>query len=159
MKMAVRHPLTIYYDSACPICASEMTTLMRLDVAGRLALSDCAGGRLDDACRAAGLTSADLLARIHARDADGRWLVGVDVFVAAYDAAGLALLARLFGMRRLRPLMDRGYLWIARHRYRLSRLGIHHLFRLVPHRAIRAAAMRSAAARGTCTSGTCGPPD
>ncbi len=137
---AVAYPLTIYYDSACPLCATEMRMLVALDVEGRLALSDCAAGRLDDACRAAGLSSADLLAAIHARDADGRWLRGVDVFVAAYRAAGLTRLAAWFADR---------------HRDRLSRFGLQHLFRLVPHRRLAARASRATAGRDACARGQC----
>jgi predicted DCC family thiol-disulfide oxidoreductase YuxK len=70
-----------------------------------------------------------MLARIHARDADGRWLRGVDVFAAVYEAAGLRALTRVFRSRRLRPLWDRLYPWIADHRYALSRLGLSRLFR------------------------------
>lgn len=152
---AVAYPLTIYYDSACPLCATEMRMLVALDVEGRLALSDCAAGRLDDACRAAGLSSADLLAAIHARDADGRWLRGVDVFVAAYRAAGLTRLAAWFADRRLRPVWDRLYPWVARHRDRLSRFGLQHLFRLVPHRRLAARASRATAGRDACARGLC----
>ena len=168
---AVAYPLTIYYDGACPICATEMTTLKRHDVGDRLILRDCAnrdgssvsgesardGGRddgRDDVCRAAGITLADLGARIHARDAAGRWLVGVDVFVVAYDAAGFALLATLFAHPRLRPSWDRLYPWVARHRYALSRLGLQHAFRLLPHRARRAAIVATGGTRD-CAAGTC----
>lgn len=133
----MRYPLTIYYDSACAICRSEMTTLRSLAAADRLVLVDCSGGAIDDACREAGLSSADLLGIIRARDASGRWFSGVDVFVLAYGAAGLKAFAWLFSQPHLRVIWDRIYPWIARNRQRLSRLGLHHLFRLLPHRPAR----------------------
>jgi len=148
MDDVVQFPLTIYYDSACPVCRGEMSALKRLDAANRLVLVDCAGGVVDDACRAAGLGGNDLLGAIHARDASGRWLAGVDVFVVAYRAAGLHALAWLFGERHLRAIWDRLYPWIARHRYALSRVGLAHLFRLLPHRPARSAA---------CDDGVCAP--
>jgi predicted DCC family thiol-disulfide oxidoreductase YuxK len=154
-SVAIRYPLTIYYDSACPICSTEMGTLMSLDVDHRLVLFDGAGGALDAACIEAGLSSQQLLAIIHARDADGRWIEGIDVFVAAYRAAGLSALASLFADRRLRPIWDRVYPWIARNRYRLSRLGLHHLFRLIPHRRLLASAERAVRTSATCTNGSC----
>jgi hypothetical protein len=63
-----------------------MEALARRDGARRLALTDCSpAGFAADAPGAP--TRAEMMHRIHARDADGRWLRGVDVFVAAYDAA------------------------------------------------------------------------
>ena len=152
---AVHYPLTVYYDRACPICATEMRTLVGLDVGQRLVLFDCSTGALDDACRAADLTSADLLAAIHARDADGRWFKGVDVFVAAYDAAGLTAIAAVFAHPRLRPAWDRLYPLVARHRERLSRLRLHRLFALVPHRWLLARARRVHAEASRCVDGSC----
>jgi hypothetical protein len=72
-----------------------------------------------------------MLERIHARDAAGRWFRGVDVFEVVYDVAGFTRLARLLGSRRLRPLLDRIYPWIAANRYRLSRLGLFRVFALI----------------------------
>jgi predicted DCC family thiol-disulfide oxidoreductase YuxK len=69
-----------------------------------------------------------MMARIHARDAGGRWLRGVDVFVVAYRAAGFKTLARIYESRLLRPLFDRLYPWIADHRYLLTRAGLPRLF-------------------------------
>jgi predicted DCC family thiol-disulfide oxidoreductase YuxK len=74
-----------------------------------------------------------MMARIHARDASGRWSSGIDVFEAVYKVAGFARLARLLGSRRLRPLFERLYPWIAANRYRLSRLGL----RRLPGRLLR----------------------
>jgi predicted DCC family thiol-disulfide oxidoreductase YuxK len=144
---AIVFPLAIYYDSACALCNSEMTTLARLDGGGRLKLIDCAGGVLDKDARAAGFTAEDLLGVIRARDAEGRWLAGVDVFVVAYRAAGLRTLAWMFGQRHLRIVWDRAYPWIARNRYALSKLGLAHVFRLLPHRPSHAT--------NACDSGTC----
>ena len=69
--------------------------------------------------RAAGLGQAALLRRLHACDAQGRWLVGVPVFAAAYEAAGVHWLARLLRVRWLRPLWDLTYALVADHRWLL----------------------------------------
>ena len=79
-----------------------------------------------------------MMARIHARDAAGRWLRGIDVFAAVYRAAGLRRLARLYASRRLRPLFDRLYPWIADNRHYAVGLGLPRLFRLVAPGAPRA---------------------
>jgi predicted DCC family thiol-disulfide oxidoreductase YuxK len=138
----LRYPLTVFYDASCPLCASEMHALRELDAAGRIDLVDCsAPGFSDEELRADGITRTSLMQRIHARDACGRWRVGIDAFEAVYRAAGLENAARMWGNPRWRPLFERLYPWIARHRQLLSRLGIHHLVR----RLIRNAANRRAA--------------
>lgn len=124
-------PLTVYYDASCPLCSSEMHALKARDTHGVLELSDCSAATFDDAaCAREGVTREMMMKRIHARAQDGRWLSGLDVFEAAYRAAGFRFLARLAGSRRLRPLLDRLYPWIAANRNRLSRLGLFRVFAL-----------------------------
>lgn len=149
-------PLTIYFDAACPLCASEMRTLKAADTEGRLVLVDCSAPGFDDASLAAcGVSREAMLARIHARDAAGRWLDGVEVFEAAYGAAGFSALARLWGSKRLRPCWDRVYPWIARRRYLLSRLGFTCFFRLLSFAARDRATEVPAAGKRDCQSGAC----
>jgi predicted DCC family thiol-disulfide oxidoreductase YuxK len=125
-------PLTIYYDASCPLCASEMQTLKARDPQNLLVLADCSAAAFDpQPCAREGVTRAQMLERIHARDAAGRWFRGVDVFEVVYDVAGFTRLARLLGSRRLRPLLERIYPWIAANRYRLSRLGLFRVFDLM----------------------------
>ena len=137
----IRYPLTVFYDASCPMCAGEMQALKNLDHE-RLELVDCSAPDFDETVLAGiGITRADLMARIHARDAHGRWLVALDAIEAAYRAAGLERAAALCGSRGLRPLLDPLYRWVARRRQVLSRLG-----KGVPaRRLIRDAASRRAA--------------
>jgi len=146
-------PLTIYYDASCPLCREELHALAAADRAGRLRLHEIAAPDAVDAhCRAAGVDRAMLMARIHARDADGRWYRGVPVFELAYGAAGLAGVAALFAHPRLRPWWDRVYPWVADHRQALSRLRLHRLFGWV----VRFAAARAAKRASACDAGECG---
>jgi predicted DCC family thiol-disulfide oxidoreductase YuxK len=125
------YPLTVYYDASCPLCRAEMETLKARDCDDRLRLVDCSAAAFDArTCAAQGVSRTMMMERIHARDVAGRWLVGLDVFAAVYGAAGFHVLARIYGSRRLRPLLDRAYPWIAAHRYALSRFGLPRLFRL-----------------------------
>jgi predicted DCC family thiol-disulfide oxidoreductase YuxK len=125
-----RYPLTVFYDASCPLCATEMQALRDLDAAERLQLVDCSAARFsDEGLRAEGITRERLMGRIHARDAHGRWLVGIAAFEAIYRAAGLEHTARLWGSPRWRPVFERIYPWVARYRQLLSRLGAHHLVR------------------------------
>lgn len=139
--------LVVYYDASCPLCRAEIGALADADADGALALVDCSPpGFEDPAARAAGIDRAALMAALHARDADGRWHVGVDAFVAIYRAVGIESVARLWGHPRLKPLWVRVYPWVARNRQRLSRMGITGLFeRWVRFEARRAARRRCAA--------------
>jgi predicted DCC family thiol-disulfide oxidoreductase YuxK len=121
----VAWPLTLYVDDACPLCHAEMAGLAARDRSSCLRVVDAsaAGFGGDEATRAAGLDLATLLHRLHARDAQGRWLVGIPVFAAAYDAAGIHWMARLLRVRPLRPVFDVGYALVADHRWLLVKLG------------------------------------
>ena len=113
-----------------------MHTLKDADLSGEIVLVDCSDARFDATpLTQAGINRDAMLQLMHAQDATGRWLIGVEVFVAVYGAAGFDALSRLWGNRWLRPLWDRLYPWVARNRYGLSRLGLHRLFGLLPPRA------------------------
>jgi len=138
MNRPPRYPLTVFYDASCPMCASEMHALRDLDRHGRLELVDCSAAQFsDEGLRAEGITKDKLMALIHGRDSYGRWLVGIDCFEAVYRAVGLESAARIWGDRRLRPLLKRAYPWIARNRQTLSRLGVDRLVRWVLPKAAR----------------------
>ena len=129
--MAIKFPLTIYYDASCPLCAGEMHALKTHDREDRLLLVDCSAPEFVTPHDGNGVTRAMMMARIHARDATGLWWSGIDVFEAAYRAAGFTRCARIYGSRFLRPLLDRVYPWIADHRQRLSRLGLDRAFWMI----------------------------
>ena len=118
------YPLTLYVDDACPLCHAEMAGLSARDGRGCLRVLDASAPGFEDvAARAAGLDQATLLHRLHARDDKGVWLVGIPVFAAAYEAAGLHWMAKLLRIRVLRPLWDLGYALVADHRWLLVKLG------------------------------------
>jgi predicted DCC family thiol-disulfide oxidoreductase YuxK len=145
--------LTIYYDRSCPLCAHEMHTLLAHDRRGALRLIDSSAPEFFDAdAAAAGISAAQMSTLIHARDAGGRWYIGVDVFVLAYRAAGLTWIARIWSQPRLRPLWDRLYPWVARHRMTLSRFGLARGYGWLVDVAARRAARRSRA----CVDTGCG---
>ncbi len=133
-------PLTVFYDASCPLCASEMHALKARDRDGRLLLADCSAADFDvGGFTADGATREAMLARIHARDAAGRWLRGVEVFVEAYRAAGFPRIARMLADQRIGPLAERLYPWIARHRHTLSRLGLFRVYDRIARRDAQAA--------------------
>ena len=119
-------PLTVYYDKSCPLCATEMHVIEKLDWRGRLKLVDCSAPGFDDSTAAKeGITRKAMMTKLHVRDPEGRWLVALDAFEAVYASAGLDKAARIWGNRKLRPLLDKIYPVVARHRQPLSRIGLH----------------------------------
>ena len=122
--MPIRYPLTVFYDASCPMCAGEMRLLQQRDREGRLELVDCSATDFDETVLAGvGITRADLMTRLHARDAHGRWLVALDAIEAAYRAAGFERAAALCGSRSLRLVLEPLYGWVARRRQFFSRIG------------------------------------
>lgn len=68
-------PVTIWYDSLCPICSREIAIMRGLDWRRRIAFVDLHAAGAD--CP---LDPAVLLARFHARDGDGRVVSGAGAF-------------------------------------------------------------------------------
>jgi predicted DCC family thiol-disulfide oxidoreductase YuxK len=120
-------PITVFYDASCALCRAEVEAMKSRDVADRLRLVDCSAA---DFVPPESLTREALMSRIHARDASGAWLRGIDVFAAVYEAGGFPRLASIYRSRLLRPLFDRVYPWIADNRRALSALGIARVFGL-----------------------------
>ena len=151
MHPELRMPLTVYFDGSCPLCTAETSALKACDHDGALRMVDCSAPTFADVdVTAAGIQHGELLRIIHARDADGRWLRGVEVFEAMYRIAGFEAMARIWANPRLRPLWDRGYPWVARNRMLLSRLGVIHVFGWLVRRNARRTALAG------CGSAECG---
>ncbi|NOT14374.1 MAG: DUF393 domain-containing protein [Methylotenera sp.] len=116
----IQYPLTIYYDASCPLCATEMHTIKEIDDENKLILVDCSNQDFNEPafCPA---SKAEMMERIHAQDAAGNWISGVDVFAIAYSAAGFKKLGRIWGSQTLKPIFNRLYPLIADNRYWLSK--------------------------------------
>lgn len=144
--MNIAYPLRIYYDASCPLCRTEMHTLKRYDIKQRLELVDCSPEDFSDEFSVnAGYQRAEMMKLIHARDAQGQWLIGVAVFEAAYGATGIIGMEKIWANRFLRPLWDRIYPWIADNRMFLSKLGLAKMFGVIVNRAAKKAAAKSQA--------------
>lgn len=146
-------PLTIYFDASCALCNSEMQNIKVHDFEGVLTLVDCSAPDFDDGpFLTEGITREVMMNCLHARDAHGTWLKGVDAFEAIYRIAGMATIARLWGHPLTRPLAERAYPWVVRHRHFLSALGLHHVFALwSKHAARRASSLSGKRSAGHCT--------
>ena len=118
--MNIQFPLIIYYDASCPMCATEMHTLKETDFTNKLILVDCSATNFSEpaSCPA---TREAMMERIHAQDANGQWLKGVDVFAVAYEVTGFTKLSKIWGSKTLKPLLSRAYPWVADNRHWLSK--------------------------------------
>ncbi len=150
--MNIAYPLRIYYDASCPLCRTEMYALKSYDIKQRLDLVDCSPVNFSDVfADNAGYQREEMMRLIHARAADGQWLIGVSVFEAAYGATGIIGMQKMWANPWLRPIWDRIYPWIADHRMGLSKLGVTRLFGWMVKRAAKKAVMKSQ----TCANDMC----
>jgi predicted DCC family thiol-disulfide oxidoreductase YuxK len=125
-------PITVFYDHSCPMCRSEMLAMKSRDHSNGMVLADCSAPEFDEAAYAKeGVKRADMMRLIHAKDAKGKWLIGVDVFVVVYALAGYRLMSAVWASRLLRPFLTRLYPWVADNRMWLSKFGVSKLFKVL----------------------------
>ena len=118
--MNIQFPLTIYYDASCPMCRTEMHTLKETDFNNKLILVDCSAANFNEPASCPARREA-MMERIHAVDASGQWLKGIDVFEVAYEVTGFTKLSKIWGSKTLKPLLSRAYPWVADNRHWLSK--------------------------------------
>ena len=76
--------VTVWHDGDCPLCRREIALMRRLDTRGVITFVDAAGSA---ACP---LDRGAMLARFHAREADGPLLSGAAAFAAiSYPGGGI----------------------------------------------------------------------
>ncbi|SMF47580.1 Predicted thiol-disulfide oxidoreductase YuxK, DCC family [Alteromonadaceae bacterium Bs31] len=114
--------LSIYYDSQCPLCVSEMKSLKKRDEHGVILLEDL--HEPEFALRHPGIEITKALQVLHGATSDGKMLLGLDVSAYAWKAvAPKSFNSRLFGLLRsryFRGISDLAYRFFARHRYTIS---------------------------------------
>lgn len=144
--------LRVYYDESCPLCRGEINALRQVDVFGEVDWIDCSpAGFRDEACDQAGVDRAALMRVLHLRTADGHWLTGPAAFAHLYGQLGMPVVARLWDHPLVRPFWRVVYPLVARHRQRLSRIGVARAFAAWVHPvAARAAARRARCAPESC---------
>lgn len=128
--MSITYPLTIYYDASCPMCKTEMETIKETDFNNQLVLVDCSADAFDEPAFCP-TNKAEMMERIHAQDANGLWIKGVEVFEAAYAAAGFKTISRFWGSKNLRPILSCAYAIIADNRHWLSKTPLPYLMNVL----------------------------
>jgi predicted DCC family thiol-disulfide oxidoreductase YuxK len=89
--------VTVWFDSACPLCVREIALMRRLDKRGAIEFIDL------HSASSCPVDRATLLARLHARDTDGALVSGAAAFAAMWRA--LPLLRPLGLAARWQPLL------------------------------------------------------
>jgi len=113
------YPLEFLYDGHCRICLFDVARLRRADSQGRLSFIDVTAPGFDAA--AYGRSTDELLARIHARRADGVVVEGPEVFRLALAAVGYGWLVAPTRWPGFAWITEQAYRWFARNRVELSR--------------------------------------
>ena len=114
------YPLTIFYDSKCPLCAAEMRQLKALDQARRLITVDIHEPGFSSAYPHIDRQAADRI--LHAQFSNGELIFGLDVTHQAWRAVGRKPWLALLRMKGVRLIADIAYRIFARHRYTISYL-------------------------------------
>ena len=110
-------PVTVWFDSGCPLCRREIALMRRLDRRGRINFVDAMDP--DETCP---IDRAEILERFHAREGD-RLLSGAEAFAAMWRAIPLLRpLGVLAGWRPLTPAFEWAYRRFLRVRPRLQKL-------------------------------------
>lgn len=108
------YEIEVFYDGGCPLCLREMQWLRRRDRRGQIRFTDIAAADFEPS--AVGKTQDELMALLHARLADGTWLVGVEVFRRLYRLVGFAPLVAVTRLPVVSQLLDWSYGLFARNR-------------------------------------------
>lgn len=109
------YPISIYYDRTCPLCNQEMSRLKQHDHVGKLILIDCSVEKF--ASPEGAPPTADMMALLHVRTAQGIWVIGVPAFRLAYAGVGFHFVTDWLDKPYVNRVMKRLYPIIARHRY------------------------------------------
>lgn len=109
---------TIFYDSHCPLCAKEMTSLKKYDKQNNLRFVDIM--HEDFTTSYPELDWSALNERIHGMCDDGTILVGLDATHRAWNEVGKGWLYAPLRWPIIRFFADKLYLVFAKNRYSIS---------------------------------------
>jgi predicted DCC family thiol-disulfide oxidoreductase YuxK len=108
------YPLEFLYDGSCPICRADVAKLRKADKNSKLIFIDITEPDFNPQEYERSLES--LLARIHARRADGLIVEGPEVFRLSLAAVGLGWLVAPTRWPVLNFATEITYSWFARNR-------------------------------------------
>jgi len=129
---APRFPLTVFYDGACIVCATEIEHYLKKDHGGKLLAVDISSHDFDPAPYKISMT--DFMQQLHAIDQDSQVFKGIDSFWAIWQAFPPSTIYGVMGRIIQSPLVNR-----------LARIGYWMFARIRPYLP----------KRNQCDSGTC----
>jgi len=110
------YPLTIYYDSRCPVCQAEKDNLALHNDAGNLLFADIWASDFEPP---PGRTADDLLERIHGLQANGQLIDSVELLRRAYEGVHMGWMLAFTAWPVLGRVADWLYPRFARNRNRI----------------------------------------
>ena len=112
--------LTVFYDSACPLCVNEMNHLAKRDERSALSFFDIHRPDLPHLHPDVDFFAANSV--LHGKLASGQLLKGLDVTYQAWRLIGRGFVIAPLRWPLIRILADKAYLAFARHRFGVSLL-------------------------------------
>jgi predicted DCC family thiol-disulfide oxidoreductase YuxK len=112
--------LRIFYDSLCPLCDAEMQHIKARDIGDDIELQDLNQSDFASKFPEIDFTVANRI--LHAQRPDGSIITGLDVTYEAWTVVGKERGGSLLRGSLGKPFADKGYLFFAKHRYRISYL-------------------------------------
>ncbi|PKG56812.1 thiol-disulfide oxidoreductase DCC family protein [Shewanella sp. GutDb-MelDb] len=112
--------LRIFYDSLCPLCDAEMQHIKARDIGDDIELQDLNQSDFASKFPEIDFTVANRI--LHAQRPDGSIITGLDVTYEAWKVVGKERWVSLLRCSLVKPFADKGYLFFAKHRYRISYL-------------------------------------
>ncbi|MDH3998676.1 MAG: DUF393 domain-containing protein [Desulfuromonadales bacterium] len=120
------YPLQIFYDGSCVVCSAEMENYRRHYSDQQLLFIDISPP--DFNAQDYGRSQAQLMQKLHLRDAKGQFYVGVDAFIVLWksfpDGSLYRVFAALVDMPGLRCAADLSYALFARFRFLLPKRSV-----------------------------------
>lgn len=117
--MHAKAPVTLYHDGHCPFCQKEVAWLERHPYRERVSLVDIQAEGFD--AERLGTTFDAMMGKLHVRDAQGHWFIGMEASRALYAVLGYRRMVWLSSLPGLAGGMNAGYRWFASRRVRLGR--------------------------------------
>lgn len=114
--LSIKWELELFYDGGCPLCSREIAFIRGRDKHGRICFTDIAAESFDT--EALGVEFEQLMAEIHGRLPDGRWIRGVEVFRRLYTAIGWNWIVAATRWPGVKQALDLAYRVFAKNRLR-----------------------------------------
>ena len=112
--------LTIFFDGGCPLCASEIGHLERLDSGKKLSFEDIYAPFFSERFPHIELQEADLI--LHGQWRDGSMIYGLDVTYHSWALVGKGHWVAILRWPIFRQIAQLGYRFFAKYRHRISSL-------------------------------------